>query len=702
MNYKSIDIKSCYETGIDDVIEDFYDPVLSLSVSYDRIAGFFTSSTLATSARGMAAFINNGGVMRLICSPVLSKEDAEELERSADPTSIIDISLENIEDEFISNHVKAMGWLLQNNRLDIRLAVLTDSNGGIQTSDDVLRNGLFHQKVGILTDMEGNEISFSGSINETASAWTRNDEEFKVFRSWEETDYFQKDRRRFQEMWNGARKNLKIYSVPEAVKDKIISYSKDFNTESISVKKYREQKSKSFFFKKSRISLFTYQREALDMWKSNDCRLLFEMATGSGKTRTAVAGMDWLFSVKNKLVAIVACPQGTLARQWMSNEVQPLGVHVDEEIVADSTNPSWERHFRSMIFDCALGIKRHCIVYTTHATFSSERFRNVVTEDGEGCEFLLIADEAHWLGAPKLQQGLLEQYKYRIGLSATPSRWFDDDGTILLQKYFGGKSFEFSIKNALTEINPLTGKHFLVNYYYYISKVSLSDEESSRYKRLCNRLVKLSYIKNKDEATKASYNRLLEQRADVIRNANNKYDILRKTIKKLQLSAQLEGVIIFVSPQQIDEVCLILKEMGVVSHRLTEKQGTKPDSSYGGISEREHIIKCFRSGIYQVLVAIKCLDEGIDIPDARIGILMASSTNPREYVQRIGRVIRQSPDKKYAELYDICVDTISDLDEFQRELERKLRQKEQTRLYEIANNAINNTEALKAILSLNH
>lgn len=274
MNYKSIDIKSCYETGIDDVIEDFYDPVLSLSVSYDRIAGFFTSSTLATSARGMAAFINNGGVMRLICSPVLSKEDAEELERSADPTSIIDISLENIEDEFISNHVKAMGWLLQNNRLDIRLAVLTDSNGGIQTSDDLLRNGLFHQKVGILTDMEGNEISFSGSINETASAWTRNDEEFKVFRSWEETDYFQKDRRRFQEMWNGARKNLKIYSVPEAVKDKIISYSKDFNTESISVKKYREQKSKSFSFKKSRISLFSYQREALDMWKSNDCRLL--------------------------------------------------------------------------------------------------------------------------------------------------------------------------------------------------------------------------------------------------------------------------------------------------------------------------------------------------------------------------------------------------------------------------------------------
>lgn len=702
MDYKTAKIQCCYETGVDDLVESFYEPCLSMAASYDRIAGFFTSSSLAIAARGMSGFIANGGTMRLICSPVLSRQDVEVLKQTADPSSFFDIDLDNIEDEFLSNHVKALGWLLQQNRLEIRLAALTGEDGTLETSEDLLQNGLFHQKVGIMKDMEGNEISFSGSVNETATAWTRNVEEFKVFRAWKEDEYFEKDKQRFEEMWNGSRKNLKIFSIPDAVIAKLISYSKDFKRESISLQRHKEHKAKDYSFKKSRISLFHYQSEALDLWKENGCNLLFEMATGSGKTRTAIAGMDWLFSVKEKVIAVIACPQDTLARQWKTNEVTPLGVQVDGEIIADSTNPKWEKEFRDMVFDCALGLKKHCIVYTTHATFSSDKFKDIIKEDGEGCEFLLIADEAHWLGADKLRLGLIENYKYRIGLSATPSRWFDDEGTEILKNYFGNKSFEFTISDALTEINPLTGKHFLVNYYYHIDKVRLSEDETSRYQKINKQLLKLSFVKEKNDSIKTSYNRLLEQRADVIRNASYKYDILEKIISKLQAESALSGVIIFVSPQQIDDVCLLLKKNGVIAHRLTEKQGTKPEARFGGISEREHIIKNFRKGVYQALVAIKCLDEGIDIPDASVGILLASSTNPREYVQRIGRIIRQNPGKSCAHLYDVCVDTLTGLDGSEKELEKKLREKEQTRLYEIAANSINNTESLKTILSLNH
>lgn len=160
------------------------------------------------------------------------------------------------------------------------------------------------------------------------------------------------------------------------------------------------------------------------------------------------------------------------------------------------------------------------------------------------------------------------------------------------------------------------------------------------------------------------------------------------------------SLIIFVSPQQIIEVLNILASKGIIFHKLTEKEGTKVEKRFGNKSEREHIISKFKSKDYQVIVAIKCLDEGIDIPTADVGVLMASSTNPREYVQRIGRIIRQSSNKHSAELYDICVDTVHSVGDDYAEFEHKIRAKEQIRLKEIAANAINSIDALTIINSL--
>ena len=207
-------------------------------------------------------------------------------------------------------------------------------------------------------------------------------------------------------------------------------------------------------------------------------------------------------------------------------------------------------------------------------------------------------------------------------------------------------------------------------------------------------------MKDSDPDAATRLERLMEKRANIIKNAEAKYDELERILDDLEAKGRIENLIIFVSPQQILQVLDILNNRGIISHKLTEKEGTKAEKRYNNKSEREAIIAKFKAGVYQALIAIKCMDEGIDIPTADLGILMASSTNPREYVQRIGRIIRQAPDKKFANLYDICVDTIADLDDDSIVLERKIKAKEQIRLKEIAENAINSIDALKIINTL--
>ena len=705
MSFKDIHIKSCYESGIDDLIEDYYVPVLGEAKSYDRIAGFFASSSLAVAARGLSAFIENGGKMRLITSPRLNKDDFDIVEKVASDYSNLTLSdfgidLDHLENEFERNHVKALGWMLGNGLLEMKLAIVLNEDGSICDIDTIAEKGLFHQKVGVLTDRDNNEISFSGSINETASAWVNNDEEFKVFKEWTDSrEYFLKDKQRFEEIWNGKRSNVRVYNLPSAIKANIVKYSSDFNLESISLSKYHSKKLQRYDFRDDK-SLFFYQADALNVWKGNNYRLLFEMATGTGKTRTAIAGIKYLNQVRKKLITIVSTPQNTLSKQW-KDEVDAQKLSFDESIVVDGSVPKWNNTLTTLLHKNSAGLADHIILFTTHSSASSDKFTEIFnTCLGDGTEVLFVGDETHWLGAPVLQRALLPNYKYRIGLSATPSRWYDDAGTQKLVEYYGSKCFEFTIKDALSEFNPITGKHFLVNYHYLISKVSLNSEESVSYRDISNRISKLWRMRDSNSDASELLERLLEKRANLIRNAEEKYYELERILDNLSEKGPVDNLIVFVSPQQITEVMNILARKDIIFHKLTEKEGVKPEKRFGGISEREHIISKFKSKEYQAIVAIKCMDEGIDIPTADIGILMASSTNPREYIQRVGRIIRQAPGKRFAHLYDICVDTISNLEDEAAEIEKKIKAKEQVRLKEIASNAINSIDALKVINTL--
>lgn len=698
-NFTELHIKSCYESGVDNIVEDFYELVLSCSKTYDRIAGFFSSSSLALAARGMGEFILNGGKMRLICSPVLSKQDAcvisDVIDKGKDFSNEISLDLDSITDSFERDHIKALGWMISRGLLEIKLAILTDEYGNVEYGEDVLKNGLFHQKIGLLTDSDGNSLSFSGSVNESASAWGKNDEEFKVFKAWAGADeYYNSDRQRFDDFWLSKRNNVKIFPLPQALKEKIIVYSKDFEPSTLNRK--NRLVAKKF---ETVIPLFPYQNDALIQWKDNSFSQLFEMATGTGKTRTAIAGMEYLVRDGRKIITVVACPQSTLSLQWKS-EIEKLNVNGGEFIVADGNNPNWFLDLQTLLLRQQVGMSDKVIVFTTHDTASSDRFTNLMKRMLRPNNInLFIGDEAHWLGAPSLRKALLPEYNYRIGLSATPSRWFDDEGTTQLVNYFGNNSFEFTIKQALIQVNPLTQRHFLVNYYYIIRKVCLNTEEMRKYKIETRRLLGLSSKAVNDKDAKESYQRVLERRAKIIKNADSKYYELVKILQEINSNDMMENIIIFVSPEQIVKVGQIIAGMGIAYHKLTQDEGTKAESRYGGISEREFIISNFKKKNYKVLIAIKCLDEGIDIPSASIGILMASNTNPREYVQRIGRIIRQDEGKKCAYLYDLCVSTFPDSDDSELgKLEKKIRAKEKIRMREIASNAINSADALLNIV----
>lgn len=303
------------------------------------------------------------------------------------------------------------------------------------------------------------------------------------------------------------------------------------------------------------------------------------------------------------------------------------------------------------------------------------------------------------MGAPKARAGLLDCYSSRLGLSATPSRWFDEEGSNFINEYFGANAFQFTIQDALTTINPLTNKTFLVNFIYHPRFVYLTDEELQEYKTLSERIVKLNQADSRDERAKIM-EFLLFKRAAIEKNAENKYQELENILD--EIGPDISDTIIFVSDSQIDKVMTILARRNILAHRFTKDESTAPAPKYGGVSEREYIIQRFVAGDYKVLVAIKCLDEGIDIPSAKRAIVMASSTNPREYIQRIGRIIRQAPHKKEANIYDLIIQP--DLSGFRDDelikFERKVFEKEMERVKDLSSNALNNAVILQKIYNL--
>lgn len=708
MSLRDLKLECSYETDGYNLVDEFYIPVLREAVRYDRISGFFSSTSLALAARGMEGLIKNTTeipnqtcAMRLVTCPMLSMDDVNAIQENAEKTQDIlsqklMIEIQSIEEEFQRDHVAALGWMIASGLLEIKIALVTKKNGVFYTKEEI-ENSIMHQKVGLVYDAEGNAISFSGSNNESASGWLENIEEFKVFKQWEDgqKSYFESDESKFKHFWNNTRIGARVIGLPEAVKKQLIQIGKDFDTEKLLLSRYKKGKNKTDIeIAKKPVILYPYQEDAVDMWIDNEKQLLFEMATGTGKTMTAIGCLNYLLVNEKQLISVIACPQDTLSRQWKT-EIDGRQVNVDYDIICDSTAPGWKKKLKLELLKVNNNATNYLFIYTTHKTCSSKDFTSILEQYASGVPKVFVGDEVHGMGSMQNRKGLLNMYKYRIGLSATPSRWFDDMGSQMIKTYFNQKSYLFSIAQALTRINPKTGKTFLVNYYYHPRFISLTEEELREYQTITQRISKLSH--NKDEEIENRIEMLLFQRANIEKRAENKFGELKKILEEIK--HDVSDTIIFVSPEQIDEVMRILFEHNIRGHKFTEAQSPTPSNKYGGISEREYIIKEFKSKKLDVLVAIKCLDEGIDIPQAKRAIVMASSTNPREYVQRIGRIIRQDEGKFAAEIYDLIIkpDLNSLYSEELSALESRIFNKELVRVQELSENALNNAQILAQI-----
>ena len=698
MSLKKLNLKKSYSSDFDDILYDFYIPVLEMSIEYNRLAGFFSSTSLAIAAKGILGLIQNKGFLKLIVSPKLNKKDLEIIIDSQDKRDkyiedkMIN-ELELLEDEFVRDHVYALGWMIANNLLEIKVAIVLDNKGRPLSYEDVQQRGIFHQKVGILHDSQGNKITFSGSVNETASGWLDNIEEFKVFRSWEksEEDYVKSDVDKFNKFWDNNSSTVKVMKIPDAVKEKLIEIAPD-DIEELNLKKWLIKK---VIEKKKIIKLWNHQKQAIKKWVDNDKKGILEMATGTGKTFTALGCVEKIFEEKKKVIVIISCPYGHLVKQW-SDDIDEFGINEDK-IIADSSNYKWKSQLTDNILDIKNEVSDRLIVLTTHVTFSMNDFVMIIKK--ANVELFLIVDEVHGVGAPERKKGLLDKYNFRLGLSATPKRWFDIEGTDEIFNYFGNTVFEFPLEKAINTINPESGRTFLVPYEYKPYFIELTDDELYEYERETEKIAKAYSRSRVDKEKDKWFSLLIIRRQKIIKNAINKFNALIKILNNIK---EINYCLIYCSPEQINHVQELLNSYNkqtIIQHKFTSKERIIPENRFDGISEREYLLKKFADGKYNVLVAMKCLDEGVDVPPAKIAIILANSGNPRQYIQRRGRVLRRFPGKDNAVIYDIIViPTIYGyINTTLRELERKIIMKELKRYKEFAMIALNAVECLYKI-----
>ena len=636
--------------------------------------------------------------MKLLICPKLSKIDIDVINQAnLNPEQFISNKilkeLGSFNSEFVRDHVYALGWMIANKKLEIKIALKTNLGNYTNDNDSEFSQGIFHQKVGIFNDNFGNTISFSGSINESANGWLNNIEEFKVFRSWinEENDYLTEDKIKFNNYWNNLSLKVKSIDISNAIKLKLIEIApKVFNE--INLNRWYKGNNRN-----NCVQLFQYQEDAINAWIKNGYNGIFEMATGTGKTFTALGCVKESLNSSDKLIIVISCPFNHLINQW-KREIDKFKLSYDDLIIADGTNKYWIKILTKSLIDIKLNYKKVILILTTHTTFSSKSFKQIIINHKYGASTLLIADEVHGLGAEKNRSGLLDTYDKRLGLSATPKRWFDEIGTENILKFFGDVVFEFSLEDAINKVNPLTRETYLTPYRYIPYFVSLNTEELEDYIKISKSIFTLM---NKNDLNKS--NSLLEillfKRADITKNADNKYNILDKLLNDLGQNVNL--TLIYCSPKQIDRVMNIVTSKNLVSHRFTMDEGTTPHKKYFGLSQRDFLLKGFADKKYQILVAMKCLDEGVDVPGAKNAILLASSGNPREYIQRIGRVLRRFPNKTEANIFDIIVTPSSNkLPKELVEIEKKIFKKELVRCIEIAKIALNSIESTNKLMNV--
>lgn len=611
MPLKDLSLKITYNSDYDSISSTFFNPVLRESKKYMRVSAYFSSKYLAPMSEGLSSLAWNGGKARIIASILTSEEDIAEYKASKskaqEKITKIFPDVGTLKELMEDNNVEAFGKLVQSGSLEMKFALSS--------------KGIFHMKYGIAEDAMGDRVAFAGSLNETSNGYSGNVEQFDVFRSWVvgEKDYEDHYFNEFESYWSGeSRGETIIVDMPPETTLRVEDAYKQF----INMKHPQLGH-----------QLREYQYEAVEFFEHAGFSAMLEMATGTGKTITALECVNRLFSKKGKAFTIIAAPTLAIAEQWKS---------------------AWESFFHknALLFEPKTANKAQAYEYAsligcdgaiiaTYNSLSTSFFLESVL-GAIKCTRLFIADEAHWLGARRALEIANIEFEGRIGLSATPQRLFDEEGTSAILSFFKNNEYKYALKRAIKE-------GYLSRYSYFPYYAELLDEEIEEYGKLTHAAARKyaasrGKSKDPDDARKTS-DLMYIQRAKISKRAKNKFPILEKILLDLKESGKLENLIIFFDDSsQLAETYAMLSKLGVSYGKISS-------SAKGG--ERKKMFLEFANGNIKCMLAMKIMDEGIDIPSAQREIIMASSSNPRQYIQRAGRILRNREGKGIAEIYDI-------------------------------------------------
>lgn len=710
MSFQELDIKKEYRSLLDSVAKDFYIPLLSCAVKYQRAVGFFSSSSLVEISKGISELAKNGGKIQLVASPYLSDEDIEAIKngyamRDQVVKKAIRREMTEGKTSFEKARLNLLANLISDGVLDIKIAFTEGSD----------RMGMYHEKMGIITDAEGNRVAFAGSMNESATAMTLNYETIDVYCSWkDEEDRVIAKENAFASIWNDTEPNIKIIDFPELKQEIIEKYKRSVPDFEIDKKEYAPDidtvlhtdlgvyteygpKFPEWF------KLHDYQAEAITEWQKRNYRGIFDMATGTGKTYTGLGALTTLSkNIGHKLAAIIVCPYQHLVEQWVEDI---LKFNIDPIIgYSDSSQKDWPKRLKDAIRDQKLKVrgKEFFCFICTNATFSSDYVQSQLAKIKS--DTLLMVDEAHNFGAPYLSCLLYDNYKYRLALSATLDRHNDEEGTAKLYDFFGEKCIEYTLDRAIEEKK-------LTKYKYYPIVVTLTEEELEAYDNLSYEIGKC-IMKGKNGKMKLSSRgeKLALKRSRIVAGAKNKLTMLEEVIHPyihdkhiLVYCGATKGL--EQNQDRTDVDSEDIRQIDAVTDLLGNKLGMEVSqfTSKESVEEREVLKREFSAGdTLKVLIAIKCLDEGVNIPKIKTAFILASTTNPKEYIQRRGRVLRLAEGKEYAEIYDFITlpydtESVTSLTEAQVKRNSTLVKNELRRAEEFSRIAVNMVESASLI-----
>ena len=689
--------------------EKFFNDCLENSNEFDLQLGYFSSATISVLSDGFASFISRGGKMRLIINHIVSQEDKEAISKGINGGVIDCFDLSNFEmlrqtfDEYQQQFFECLAFLINNKRIDIR--IIRPRN----------KKGIAHIKSGQFRDGDST-TSFTGSANFTISGLFNNIEEIKIDRSDSVDRMVQKrianQREDFDAIMSYSKHNIEYLSPDKLVSaiksnygDKDIEELLNVEQQLRNLKRQRKQEEREVVINKvCEDSCFEephfpyptgpreYQKEAFENWKNNGQKGLFAMATGTGKTLTALNCLIEIYKRKEYYKAIILVPTLVLVEQW-EKDCRKCGMN--RVVRVCSSNTQWKSEVTEL-----QNIERYVnplvsyIIIATYASYGRPAVFAELNAFDKG-KLLFIADEAHNMGGGRianLLQGI--HYARRIGLSATPSRQYDEWGNQKLFDFFGASkefTFNFPMDKAINE-------GFLCRYKYYPHIVSLTEDEMEEYVKISLQLVKMfNYERGGFDKMSEPLKLLLLKRKRIIHKARNKEETLREIVKRCFAErGNLKYTLIYVPEGESSDVYFDENESlpdEIETNRLIDKytsivrdvsSTTTVRKFVSGTTEREAMLKEFAEGKLDVLTSMKCLDEGVDVPRSELAIFCASTGNPRQFIQRRGRILRTHPDKRMAEIHDLVVVPTIDATEANYAMERSMIKSEMMRVRDFA------------------